>query len=141
MQKTNSIAYYSEFTNYLDSNSCYENFHYKTECAARCRKDNISEDLIDEASTLYMVHDTLEEIRREKPGDTLRTSARCIIIPGVSIAALALRNMKQRRLLNPDIAKGRAKGGFMQYPSYALAKCHSPWRIVTAAGTWSARIS
>ena len=67
MQKTNSIAYYSDFTNYLDSNSCYENFHYKTECTARCGKDNIPEDLIDEASTLCMVHDTLKEIRREKP--------------------------------------------------------------------------
>ena len=67
MQKTNRIAYYSDFTNYLDSNSCYENFHYKTECAARCGKDNIPEDLIDEASTLCMVHDTLKEIRREKP--------------------------------------------------------------------------
>ena len=67
MQKKNGIKFYSDFTNYLDSNSCYENFYYKTECAARCRKDNIPEALINEASTLYMVHDALEEIRREKP--------------------------------------------------------------------------
>ncbi len=67
MQKKNGIKFYSDFTNYLDSNSCYENFYYKTECTTRCRKENIPEALIDEASTLYMVHDALEEIRREKP--------------------------------------------------------------------------
>ena len=66
MQK-NGIIFYSAFTNYLDSNSCYENFHYKTECVARCRGDNIPESLIDEAATLYMVHDVLKEIKREKP--------------------------------------------------------------------------
>ena len=67
MQKKNPIEYYSQFTNYLDSNSCYENFHYKWECAARCKNDNIPEAMIAEASTLYMVHDALEEIRRGKP--------------------------------------------------------------------------
>lgn len=67
MQKKNGIEYYSNFTNYLDSNSCYENFYYRTECARRCRKDNIPDDLLNEAATLYMVHDALEEIKSQKP--------------------------------------------------------------------------
>ena len=32
MEDRNIIVYYSDFTDYIDSNSCYENFYYKGKC-------------------------------------------------------------------------------------------------------------
>ena len=67
MEKKNDIEFYSDFTNYLDSNGCYGNFYYKNECYRKCQEDKIPESLIHEAATLYMVHDALAEIRQKKP--------------------------------------------------------------------------
>lgn len=56
------MEFYSEYQNYLDSNSCIENFYYKRKCKERCIDEGIDEKYIEDLSKLYLVCDCLEEI-------------------------------------------------------------------------------